>query len=103
MGAATHGGVIGAHTDAKAASLRPATLDYLGQLARAVDSLGFDGVLTPTGAHCEDAWLVAAALMAQTTRLKFLVALRPGLVAPMLAAHMAATFQRLSGGRLLLN
>jgi alkanesulfonate monooxygenase len=38
-----------------------------------------------------------------TSRLKFLVAFRPGLVEPALAAHMAATFQHLSGGRLLLN
>ncbi|WP_239132861.1 LLM class flavin-dependent oxidoreductase [Paractinoplanes durhamensis] len=36
-------------------------------------------------------------------RLKFLVAFRPGLVAPFLAAQMAGTFQNLSGGRLLLN
>jgi alkanesulfonate monooxygenase len=36
-------------------------------------------------------------------RLKFLVAFRPGLVAPTLAAQMAATFQWHSRGRLLLN
>jgi alkanesulfonate monooxygenase len=82
---------------------REASLDYLTQIARAADSLGYDGVLTPTGAHCEDAWIVTAALMAQTQRLKFLVAFRPGLVEPVLAAHMAATFQHLSQGRLLLN
>ncbi|WSN14857.1 LLM class flavin-dependent oxidoreductase [Micromonospora sp. NBC_01699] len=72
-------------------------------MARAADTLGYEGVLTPTGAHCEDAWIVTSALIAQTRRLKFLVAFRPGLVAPALAAHMAATFQRLSNGRLLLN
>jgi alkanesulfonate monooxygenase len=36
-------------------------------------------------------------------RLKFLVAFRPGLTSPTLAAQMAATFQNLTGGRLLLN
>jgi alkanesulfonate monooxygenase len=82
---------------------REATLDYLMQLARAADSLGYEGVLTPTGAHCEDAWIVTAALISQTTHLKFLVAFRPGLIAPALAAHMTSTFQQLSGGRLLLN
>ncbi|MEZ0114360.1 alkanesulfonate monooxygenase [Catenulispora sp. EB89] len=85
------------------AGTRPATLAYLTQLARAADDLGFDGVLTPTGAHCEDAWIVTAALIAATRRLRFLVAFRPGLVSPVLAAQMAATFQRLSEGRLLLN
>ena len=82
---------------------RPASLDYLTQLARAADSLGYEAVLTPTGAHCADAWIVTAALIAATRRLKFLVAFRPGLLEPALAAHMAATFQHLSGGRLLLN
>src|SRR5208283_3279199 len=38
-----------------------------------------------------------------TERLKFLVAFRPGLIAPTLSAQMAATFQRHSKGRLLLN
>ena len=36
-------------------------------------------------------------------RLKFLVAFRPGMTAPFLAAQMARSFQNLSGGRLLLN
>lgn len=78
-------------------------LGYLAQVARAADQLGFSSVLTPTGLFCEDAWLVAAALAAQTERLKFMIALRPGLVAPTLAAQMAATQQRISGDRLLLN
>lgn len=85
------------------AAVRPATLAYLTQLAQAADDLGYEGVLTPTGAHCEDAWIVTAALIAATRRLKFLVAFRPGLIAPVLAAQAAATFQRLSSGRLLLN
>ena len=38
-----------------------------------------------------------------TERLKFLVAFRPGLTSPLLAAQMAATFQRYSRGRVLLN
>jgi alkanesulfonate monooxygenase len=42
-------------------------------------------------------------LVGETERLKFLVAFRPGFVSPTLAAQMAATYQRHSGGRLLLN
>jgi alkanesulfonate monooxygenase len=82
---------------------RPPRLDYLAQVARAAEQMGFVGALTPTGLHCEDAWLVTAALSRETERLKFLVAFRPGFVAPTLAAHQAATYQRLTGGRLLLN
>ena len=42
-------------------------------------------------------------LVPQTERLKFLVAFRPGSISPTLAAQQAATYQRHSGGRLLLN
>ena len=82
---------------------RPATLRYLNQVAAAAEQAGFESVLTPTGAWCEDAWLTTAMLIQETERLKFLVALRPGLLSPTLAAQMASTFQWQSGGRLLLN
>ncbi len=78
-------------------------LDYLKQVAGAIDNLGFQGALLPTGRSCEDAWITASALIGATRRMKFLVAVRPGLVAPSLAARMAATFDRLSGGRVLIN
>src|SRR5438046_4122532 len=48
------------------AGARPVTLDYMGQIARAADSLGYFGVLLPTGASCEDSWVVASALAPQT-------------------------------------
>lgn len=76
---------------------------YMRQIAEAADRLGFGGVLIPTGKSCEDAWIVASSLIPATERLKFLVAVRPGLMTPTLAARMAATFDRLSGGRLLVN
>ncbi|MGW0141271.1 LLM class flavin-dependent oxidoreductase [Streptomyces calvus] len=82
---------------------RPPTIAYLSQIARAAEDLGFVGALTPTGAWCEDAWLTTAMVSRETERLKFLVAFRPGFVSPTLAAQMASTFQRQSGGRLLLN
>ncbi|WP_326558319.1 LLM class flavin-dependent oxidoreductase [Micromonospora sp. NBC_01796] len=86
-----------------AGGARPATVAYLGQIARTAEQLGFEGALTPTGAWCEDAWLATAMLSEVTERLKFLVAFRPGMLSPTLAAQMASTFQRLSNGRLLLN
>ncbi|WP_433559853.1 LLM class flavin-dependent oxidoreductase [Pseudonocardia xinjiangensis] len=86
-----------------AGGVRPASIGYLTQVARAAEQVGFAGALTPTGAWCEDAWLTTAMLVAETERLKFLVAFRPGSVSPTLAAQMAATYQRHSGGRLLLN
>lgn len=82
---------------------RAAGFDYFRQVAIAADSLGYEGVLIPTGRSCEDSWIVASSLIEATRRLKFLVALRPGLVQPSQSARMAATLDRLSGGRLLVN
>src|SRR3954451_23772214 len=82
---------------------RPPELGYLALVARAAERLGFAGVLTPTGTFCEDAWLTTAALIGETSTLKFLVAFRPGVLSPTLAAQMASTYQRISGGRLMLN
>ncbi|MGD0436331.1 MAG: FMNH2-dependent alkanesulfonate monooxygenase [Bryobacteraceae bacterium] len=82
---------------------RPATFDYFSQVARAADTLGYEGVLLPTGRGCDDAWVTAAGLAAVTERLKFLVAVRPGLVSPTLAYRMAATFDRQTRGRILIN
>jgi alkanesulfonate monooxygenase len=83
--------------------LRPPTHEYLAQVAMACDQLGFGAALTPCGTACEDAWLATAPLIPLTRRLKFLVAFRPGLLSPTLAAQMASTYQRMSGGRLLVN
>jgi alkanesulfonate monooxygenase len=82
---------------------RPPTHDYLAQVALAAEAAGFDAMLTPCGTGCEDAWIATASLLGVTTRIKFLVAFRPGLLSPTLAAQMASTYQRMSGGRMLVN
>lgn len=82
---------------------RHVTLGYLSQIARAADELGYFGVLLPTGKSCEDSWVIASAMVPLTERLRFLVAVRPGLSEPSMTARMAATLDRLSGGRLLVN
>lgn len=82
---------------------RHVTLGYLSQIARAADELGYFGVLLPTGRSCEDSWVIASALVPLTRRLRFLVAVRPGLSGPAMTARMAATLDRLSDGRTLIN
>jgi alkanesulfonate monooxygenase len=90
-------------TGTAAAVARTPDIEYMAQIARSAEQLGFEAVLTPTGVWCEDAWLMSAALARETQRLKFIVAFRPGLTSPVLAAQQASTLQRLSGGRVLLN
>lgn len=76
---------------------------YLKQVALAADSLGYEGVLVPTGNSCEDPWIVSAVAASVTERLKFLIAVRPGTVSPTVAARMAATLDRATRGRVLVN
>jgi alkanesulfonate monooxygenase len=96
-------GGAGSRVVAGGGTERAPDIDYIGQIARSAEQLGFSAALTPTSSWCEDAWVMTAGLTQVTRRFKFLVAFRPGLISPTLAAHMAATYQRISGGRLLLN
>jgi len=100
------GNAVGAHgsrIEDRPDAARVGDIGYMSQVARAAEQLGFEAALTPTSSWCEDAWVMTAALSQLTTGFKYLVAFRPGLVSPTLAAQMAATYQRVSGGRLLLN
>ena len=82
---------------------RASTPAYPRQIAQAADELGYFGVLPPTGRSCEDSWIVASSLAHLTERLRFLVAVRPGLQSPSVAARMTATLDRTLEGRLLIN
>jgi alkanesulfonate monooxygenase len=74
---------------------------YLRQIAGAVDHLGYSGALFATGVH--DTWVLASTLARETERMRFLIAVHPPLISPVLAAKMAATFDQFSGGRTILN
>jgi alkanesulfonate monooxygenase len=82
---------------------RALTFDYLQQVAQAADQLGYWGMLLPTGRSCEDSWVVGSAVAPATRNLRFLIALRPGLVSPVMGARMAAALDRATNGRLLIN
>ncbi|MEP9364839.1 LLM class flavin-dependent oxidoreductase [Nocardioides sp. CN2-186] len=97
------GEVRGGLSETLGHGFREPTIDYLADVARTAEKVGFEGVLTPTGTFCEDAWLTTAALLRETSTLKFLVAFRPGAINPVLAAQMAAAYQRISDGRLMIN
>ena len=82
---------------------REVNFNYLRQIAQAADQLGYFGVLLPTGRSCEDSWIVASSVAPFTERLRYLVAVRPGLQSPSVAARMTATLDRITNGRLLIN
>lgn len=82
---------------------RAVSNEYLRQVAVAADTLGYDGILIPTGSGCVDPWVTAATLAPVTQRLKLLVAVRTALTLPSAAARMAATLDQATHGRLLIN
>lgn len=82
---------------------RPSDPGYFREIAKAVDRLGYSGVLIPTGAACEESFILAADLAAHTEKLKFLVAIRPGVASPNYYARLTSTLDRVTNGRLLLN
>ncbi|MDB4974216.1 MAG: alkanesulfonate monooxygenase [Myxococcaceae bacterium] len=76
---------------------------YLSTIALAHENAGFDRVLIGYHSASPDGFQVAAYAAARTTRLKFLLAHRPGFVAPTVAARQLATLDQLSDGRLAVH
>lgn len=79
------------------------TVNYLSQVATAAENAGFHSVLTPVGLGCPDTWVLCSAIAARTSRLGFIVAVRPSVSSPTLLAQQADTFTSLHGPRLTLN
>lgn len=75
-------------------------IPHIERTARAHEDAGFDGVLLPHNAGWADNFLTAARAAGATRRLIFLLAHRPGFIAPTLAARKLATLDHFTGGRL---
>ncbi len=69
------------------------------------EAMGFDLTLVAERLVAPDleAWVVSSALAVQTTKIRIMTAVHPGIVTPQLAAKMGASIDRLSGGRFLVN
>jgi alkanesulfonate monooxygenase len=76
---------------------------YLRAFAQAHDQAGFDLALVGYTASSAEGFLVALHAAQHTERLGFLIAHRPGFVAPTLAARKIATFDQLTGGRIAIH
>ncbi len=71
----------------------------IAKTAHMHEQAGFDRVLIGYFSHAPDGFLVGAHAASVTSRLGFLLAHRPGFVAPTVAARQLATLDQLSGGR----
>lgn len=72
---------------------------FVAEIARAYEAAGYDRVLVGQNARSSDSLVNASWVAAATTRLKLMVAHRPGFIAPTMAARAFATVDQLSGGR----
>ena len=91
---------------------RPPTFDYLRKVVETAEECGYYSLLIPTrftnglfeeSAPLAETWTTATALAAVTTRIRFLIAVRPGFINPGLFAQMAAALSNISNGRIDLN
>ncbi|QAY59372.1 LLM class flavin-dependent oxidoreductase [Microbacterium protaetiae] len=78
-------------------------IDHALLVAKATESAGFTGGLLPSFPSTEDPWAYASALLAGTDTYRFMVAYQPGFLHPLEVARASATYQQLSGGRLVFN
>ena len=101
----------GAHIGTNVAE-RPPTFEYLREVVETAERHGFHKLLIPTrfanGLFDEneplaETWTTATALAAVTSKIRFLIAVRPGFISTGLFAQMAASLDRISGGRIDIN
>src|SRR3979411_3328853 len=85
------------------ASGPPFDAGVLAETARIHERAGFDRVLIGYFSDAPDGFLVGAHAASVTERLSFLLAHRPGFVAPPVAARKLATLNQLSDGRLAVH
>ena len=81
----------------------PFDANVIAETARIHERAGFDRVLIGYFSGAPDGFLVGAHAASVTERLSFLLAHRPGFVAPPVAARKLATLDQLSGGRLAVH
>ncbi|HJQ58646.1 MAG TPA: LLM class flavin-dependent oxidoreductase, partial [Vineibacter sp.] len=79
------------------------TPPFIAEFAQAHEAAGFDMVLVGYTSSSAEGFLVALHAAARTDRLSYLIAHRPGFVAPTLFARKVATFDHLTGGRVALH
>jgi alkanesulfonate monooxygenase len=81
----------------------PRSLDNFLEVTAAAEQAGMEYMLIPVGPTCWEAWTSASFIAARQSKIKPLVAIKPGFIHPVAQAKMIATFSQFTGGRLYLN
>ena len=81
----------------------PGSPELCDRVVQAAERAGFEYLLIPVGSVCWEAWITGAFMAARSSRIKPLIAARPGYINPVLLAKMIATFDQMSGGRIAVN
>jgi alkanesulfonate monooxygenase len=81
----------------------PGSPELCERVVQAAEKAGFEYLLIPVGSVCWEAWITGAFMAARSSRIKPLIAARPGYINPVLLAKMISTFDQMSGGRICIN
>src|SRR5438876_9129435 len=81
----------------------PGSVELCDRVVQAAEKAGFEYLLIPVGSVCWEAWISGAFMAARSSRIKPLIAARPGYINPVLMAKMISTFDQMSGGRICIN
>lgn len=85
-----------------AAQIEP-TPELFERVVAVAEHARFEYLLVPVQTACWEAWITAAVLAGRSSRIRMLVAARPGYITPFLMAKMVTTFDRLTQGRICVN
>src|ERR1700709_1318241 len=81
----------------------PGSPELCDRVVQAAEAAGFEYLLIPVGSVCWEAWITGAFMAARSSKIKPLIAARPGYINPVLLAKMISTFDQMSGGRISIN
>lgn len=81
----------------------PAGTEMFDRVVQAAEAAGFEYMLVPVALPCWEAWVTTAFMAGRSSRIRMLVAARPGYINPVMLAKMVTTFDRLTEGRVAVN
>ena len=81
----------------------PQSMEHFERVTRAAENAGFDYMLVPVTPYCWDAWVAASFVVSRTSKIKALIAVKPGFIHPVAQAKMISSFDQMSNGRIYIN